>query len=176
MRELAHLAGISLGATAEAVQALADNGHLLAGDPERQLIAVPELAMKWIESFRTRLLPSLKTLTFTGAKISAVLDYVAHGPGTEMVAGEAAADTIRRAETVTLYTKWPPTALVRTLALTRSADAPNIFLRETFWHEDLFDTPFAPPLLTAAELIASGDPRLQEAAQVELRRAGLVLP
>ena len=173
MRELSHLSGISLGATAEAIQALADNGHLLAGDPERQLIAVPELVAKWIESFRTRLMPSLKTLTFTGAKVDEVVDHVVNGPGTEMVAGEAATDVIRRAETVTLYTKWPPTHLVRALKLTRSSDAPNIILREKFWHEDLFDTPFAPAVLTAAELIASGDPRQREAAQEQLRRVEL---
>lgn len=175
LRELAHLAGISLGATSEAVQGLVEDSHLLAGDAERHIIDRPRLAAKWIESFRTRLLPSLKTLGFSGPAVSDVLHYVMEGEGSEMVAGEAIARSIKRNETITVYSDWPPTPLVRAFGLKRDRDNPTILVREKFWHEDVFDevTPVAPELLTAAELIVSGDSRQQDAATAELKRVGL---
>ncbi|WP_296140062.1 type IV toxin-antitoxin system AbiEi family antitoxin [uncultured Tessaracoccus sp.] len=171
MRRLAELAGISLGATSRAITGLEADGHLTPGDPVRQLRHRSALAVKWLESFRARLLPSLRTTRFHGPTPDEVRAQLETLGLPAVIAGEAVSSRLAQPQTTTIYLPGSPAPLVRALGLRRNDAEPTVIVRDRFWAEGFLDGPIAPPLLTAAELLSSSDPRLHEAAFQELADA-----
>ena len=67
---------------------------------------------------------------------------------------------------VVVFDRPPWADVVRVGRLRTAAEATDMVLRERFWDESLLMVgPTAPPLLTAAELLCTVDPRLREAGE-----------
>lgn len=169
IRDLARLAGISVGSSQSAIAGLEDGGFIRSGDGPRRrhgLRRLPELMDRWIVSFANRLLPGLQTRYCTGP----APDYWLREVGSEgmeaTLAGESVAPGLQNPLTTTLYATPPWIELVKRGRLRPVPAGPNVILKERFWHEEALQlgTP-APPLLTCAELLGSTEDRLREVGQ-----------
>jgi len=162
LRQIAQVAGVSLGQAQETVELLMQYGYL--DEQRRFLRGVREhLIDQWTAAFPAGLGSSGKTSRFSGD----FADLVA-GDTVVYISGEAAVPSTLRPETLVLYSDEFPTKLIRARGWHRDDDTPNIFLRHQFWHPaDPADVGVrtAPWLLVYADLMASRDSRQREVAQ-----------
>ncbi|MEL4503351.1 type IV toxin-antitoxin system AbiEi family antitoxin [Luteococcus sp. H138] len=165
-RDLARAADISLGAVSTALKTLDYLGHLDGTPRDRHgLKRVDELVDRWLAGFQDRLLPTLRSRTATTPQRDALLSWHESHPSAATLAGEAVEPTIHNPESITLYAPQPWTSILQEGRL-RPTPNGDVILRKRFWDEEVLHLgPTAPPLLTCAELLASHDPRLQEAGR-----------
>jgi len=169
-RDIAAAAGVALGTVAGVMKDLAQQRYLLElADRGRILVKKEDLADKWIDAYISR---------FRGRRL--IGRYAAHrehfwrdsdlGPLTAKWGGEVAAQKLThylKPEIITIYTHVPVDGLVMNLKL-RKDDKGPIELREQFWDFD-FETEnkhTVPPLLVYADLMAVGDTRTLETAEM----------
>ena len=183
MRKIATAAGTSLGSVPRAIEALESGGFLLSRDrSERKLIRRGELAALWVEVFATKLRPRVRGSYFSPAT-SGWWEGVTAEEGLAF-SGEVGAwllDGYLRPSGALAYVTGDPLLVAARHRLRPDPAAGTVEIREQFWHfEWVPGRPTAPPLLVYADLIATAEPRLVEAAHHlreesdELRR--LLLP
>ncbi|MGM0386869.1 MAG: type IV toxin-antitoxin system AbiEi family antitoxin, partial [Actinomycetota bacterium] len=167
MREIAIAAGTSLGSVPRAMESLEAGGFLLRRDrSERKLIRREELAGLWAEVFATRLRPRLRGSYFTPATprwwegMTAEEGLVFSGE-----VGAWLLDGYLRPAGALAYVTGDPLREAARHRLRPDPAAGTVEIREQFWHFGWEPgPPAAPPLLVYADLIASAEPRLVEAA------------
>lgn len=178
-REIATLAGVAHGTVGHVIQDLEAMGFIVpatagGGRGGRQLVRIAALLEQWARVFARTLRPKLLVGRYRGRPLDELgavrwIDYGAL-PG-----GEFAADAVTaylHPGTLTLYLQddRPAPALLRELRLQPDPRG-NIELLKKFW---TFDTPqvtrpdLAPLPLVYADLLAGGDARCEETAQLLL--------
>ncbi|HEX6499387.1 MAG TPA: type IV toxin-antitoxin system AbiEi family antitoxin [Micromonosporaceae bacterium] len=181
-RTIAHASRVSLGSVHEVVAELFAQGWLEGDDNRRRWAARPELLDEWTQAYLRFLRP--KTLfgrfAATGPGVTPSTDLA---PYDAWWGGEDAGALLTgylRPQTHTIYADDLPRRFLVDHRL-RKADAGEVEVRRRFWR---FDAPLGdgprtvPPLLAYADLIAIGDARTLETAEM-IRRdhlAGLVQP
>lgn len=170
-RDLAHASGTALGSVSAVLRELSTQGYVSTlSNGRRRLHRAAQLFDRWVEAYRLRLHARLdagyyRTDTphwWTGAE-TALRDTDAQW------GGETAAwhldQTLRPARGV-VYAAKTPTGLLQTFRM-RKADpeSANLILRHRFWTMPAWqNSPAVPTPLIYADLAASDDPRLAEAA------------
>jgi len=164
-RELARVAGVSLGHANDALALFREAGFNPASSGQRA-----DLLYLWAAAFPSGLAQKLTLATYRGAADS--LEKV-QGEDAVFVSGEAAAGDLLRPATLTIYVEQldPRLPIVNRW---RSDGPPNIVVRRTFWTTPEsatydYDGPLTgvrntPWPLVYADLLASDDPRTRNAA------------
>lgn len=163
VREIARTAGVSIG-QAQATMDLLDQGGFLDG---RSWVSARErdrLIDQWTAAYPLGLGAAAAAQSFSG-------DFTdLHDAGIPVyVSGEAAVpEVLRRTESIVIYSAEVPVELIRRGRWRRDEESPNIFVRQQFWSPPEPEVPGrheAPWLLIYADLMASNDSRLREAAR-----------
>lgn len=168
LRDLAGVAGTSLGAAQAVVADLITRGYLYKDGHDRRLSRAGALADRWVSDFPNRLLPKLRTLALRGPEPSwwfgrrAELEASGTAVGGE-AAGELLGHPFRSVETLLYGT--PPWGAVRKLGRLGEKGPATVVLRERFWSADVSDGKTAPPLLVYADLLSTDEPRQLQLAQ-----------
>lgn len=160
VRDLARAADTSVGQAHNARRLLAEAGYQEGPRPA----GLPDLLDLWTAAYPTGLAARLTRATYSGA-----IDRVQAPSEQEViyVSGECAAPELLRPVSLTLYT---PTADPRLPVVNRwRSDGPaNIEIRHAFWRAPSGDQPGVQPApwpMVYADLAASDDPRVRQAAQ-----------
>jgi hypothetical protein len=169
-RNIAQTAGVALGTVSWIIKDMKDVVFLLdMGKERRKLINLVNLLKRWIEAYPEQLRPKQIRARFETEnqnwwqKIN-IKEYGA------LWGGEVAAAKLvqyLKPSNVTIYTDQSLGGLVFKNKL-RKADHGNIEVLKPFWNFDylLAGEGFVPPLLTFADLIATGDNRNIETAGI----------
>lgn len=170
-RDIAYASGTALGSVSTVLRELGTQGYVSTlPDGRRRLHRTAQLFDRWVEAYRLRLYARLdagyyQTDTphwWTGAE-NALRETDAQW------GGETAAwhlDPHLRPAHGVVYAAKTPTGLLQTFRM-RKADpeSANLILRHRFWHMPAWQkSPVVPTPLIYADLAASDDPRLAEAA------------
>jgi hypothetical protein len=165
-REIARASGVSLG-TVHWVLAELETAGYAATDP-RRLLRTRHLLDRWVEAYTFDLWPRLTIASFDAAD-----------PGWWKRAGEALRDsgaqwggetaahwinprlTPKRA---VIYAPDVPKELAMQYRFRKAEGDGSVEIRQRFWHLPADSSPTVPTPLVYGDLIASGDPRLAEAA------------
>lgn len=174
MRSIATASGVALGSVAGALDELAQRRHLTITARGRSLHRTRELVDLWADGYRTRLYDKLRLGRFDidsseWWRKSKTRVHAAGGQWGSETALWAMGANLRPARGV-VYLDTVSPELVAALRLRRDdrPDAP-VEMRRRFWTlPALAESANVPSLLTYADLLADGDPRLIEAA-AELR-------
>lgn len=168
VRDIAEVAGVSVGQVQTTLKDLDYQGYLMRGDS--QLEKASELFQLWVVSYPTGLMPSLRIDDFLGDPKTFDLRYEQ-----ALVSGEAAVPAGLNPASLLVYVENLDINMVIRNRWTRS-DRPNIFVRKRFWsHPSSIrplraspdvnpDVSFAPATLIYADLMASDDARQREVA------------
>lgn len=165
LRTVAAAAGVSLGAAHQVVDALEQTGHL---DDSRHLVRGADLLTGWIDAYAV----GLGARPDLGRYAAPAPDWwrEAHdldGHGVQ-IGGEAAVSVLDpwlSPRTVTLYADEVPAPVLAAHRLRRDEDG-EVHVRRRFWRVPPGEEPQAlvPVVLVYGDLMASGDPRQQDAA------------
>lgn len=176
IRELAYVAGVSVGQAQETLALLQEAGFIWGEGAAREINRGGELLDQWAAAYPTGLGGAKRTRGFAGA--TRLSDELPEGP--IVVSGEAAMSNEIRPQTLTIYTAHlaPRTVIANRW---RTDQEPNIFVRPLFWRDprrqELPMVSVAPSVLVYADLLASGDGRQIETAgglrQTDARLASL---
>lgn len=163
-RELSHLAGISLGMVSKGISFLKQEGFVRDANKQRRLMNEEMLLSQWVRDYRGVLRPKLN-----GIRLTAPTDWraVSLADG-EVWGGEVAAEQLTqylKPELLQLFTQTPLQQRIGQLKL-RPTNAGKLWLVPAFWGEHLPINTKAKALLAVAELLASGDSRNREAAEI----------
>lgn len=168
-REIAHIAGVSVGMVPTTLATLRRADFLDDGTERKRLINAGSLIDGWVAAYPTGLREKLGIAQYEGTLPSR--EKIDTTFPDAVVGGEFALSTIRNPQSLLLYTeRWNVRGAIE--QQWRKSDQPNVMIRRKFWcdasvHAESPSTT-APPLLVYADLLATGDPRLVEAAK-ELR-------
>lgn len=168
-REIASAAGVSLGTVHWIVKELETLGHVRPGPPARRLVRTRELLDRWAEAYAVNLAPQLALARFDSADPdwwrqaddALIAEQAEWG-------GETAAHHLNpelRPGRAVVYAPSVPKRLAIDYRFFRTDGPGTIEVRHRFWH--LPEQPASlttPTPLVYADLIASADPRLVEAA------------
>jgi hypothetical protein len=165
-REIATAAGVAHGTVGWVMAELPGLGHLANVGGRRRLINGERLLDRWTEAYARTLRPRLLLGRFRGDM--KVLLNPAHWPDGLLVGGEVAAARLTghlRPGTATFYGQViHPKALLK---LVLKADAGgNVDFRRRFWDFPGEPVRLTPTLLVYADLLAIGDARCLETAQL----------
>jgi hypothetical protein len=168
-REIARIAGISVGMVPTTLATLRRAGFLDDGREGKRIVNADSLIEAWVAAYPTGLREKLNLAEYEGELPSRATIHTAFPDG--VVGGEFAVSTIRNPEQLLLYTEhWDVRGAIK--LQWRKSIQPNVAIRSKFWRDPGSlggsHSACAPPLLVYADLLAAGDPRLVEAAQ-ELR-------
>lgn len=168
-RDIAAKSGTTIGTVNYTMADLRAKRHLLEDGAGRRLADIRTLGRLWVDNYRLRLLPKLKTTRYSGelAGIDGVDDLIAGG---EIAAMKACLLTTGN---VLLWNQG--TGVARTAARNRWHLDPNgnIEVRDAFWPVDKRRFADQPPwLLVYADLLATEDGRCLEVAE-EIRKRHL---
>jgi hypothetical protein len=174
-RTLAAAAGVALGAVPGVLKDLQAGGHLLTLAKRRRLNTTKRLLDEWALAYARRLRPRTLQATYTTPNLAAWVDWKLN-PVEVRWGGEPAAALLTnylRPGNLTLYTERLPPRLMVEQRLTRT-DRPGrdgiVEVRRPFWGASLLgDAPrpdIVPPVLVYADLLATGDGRCIETAQM----------
>lgn len=160
-REVAHVAGVSLGHANNTLMLLAEAGY---GRHDARA-GRADLLDLWAAAFPTGLAQRLTLATYRG-EIGSVKPVAADAA---FISGESAATGLLRPTSLTLYVD----DLDPRLPITnrwRTDEEPNIVVRRKFWHApgeapERGGVQIAPWPLVYADLLASDDPRVRGAAK-----------
>jgi hypothetical protein len=168
-REIAEASGASLGSVQGAVADLERDGFVLLRRGRRTLERTRELLDSWVAAFTLELYPRLLLGRFEATTANwwqsadAGLDREHAVWGGETAACVLGLDL--KPSRVLAYAPELPRSLILEHRLRKATDDGSVEFRRRFWE---FATPgsrLAPSPLVYADLIASGDPRLAEAAR-----------
>lgn len=170
-REIAAVAGVSLGAVSNTMAELRSSGMLGEVRGKRILTDRRRLVESWIGHYASTLSPSLEERRVEGPDPR----WWMTSDATDLVrrtrlqfGGESALEELDaglRAEETVLYGPPPWRDVVRELRMPASAQG-RVVLRERFWDPERLGSQLTvPPLLIVADAVASGDERQIEIAQ-----------
>lgn len=166
-REIAEDSGVSLGTVANTLAALERGGYIVdMGNRGRALANVEELARRWVMEYAERLRPKL----FMGRYSPTEPTWSAPGGTSHFLGGETAAALLTahlKPAMQTFYLKDELKDFAITNRLKKDPQG-SVECLKAFWR---FDYPWdhghmAPPLIIYADLLASGDPRNLETAEI----------
>lgn len=171
-RQVAEIAGVSLGLVSRTITYLAETGLLSPGKGWTKS-GRGQTAQAWLATYTSKLRPSLD-LAFLEGPAPTDIDI---SDGT--LSAGLAVPWLMNPATTTVYVKNTSASFIRINRL-RKGDHPNVLLRKLFWQTppaefsdaETFrggNPAVAPPLIVYADLISSDDPREQEMASVYLR-------
>lgn len=164
-RDIAELAGISLGMVAKGFDYLENKSLCRKGINGRRFTNLPELYSIWIQSYDSVLRTNLKKMTLMG-DLSWKEMSLLQG---ECWAGEVAGYELSRGylqpERIKIFTAYPFHERRKDFGLHPSSAGHYEFI-EAFWSNDFHMTLTGYALLTIAELIASQDDRNIETARI----------
>lgn len=169
-RNIALAADVALGTVGWVLTDLKQLGHLVeTGKKNRRLKGLKKLFQRWVEAYPDQLKPKLQLGTFTTNESEWWKNTDLREFNTYM-GGETAADYLTHyliPEIQTLYVREKPQALQATLKL-RKDPGGNIELLDTFWSIecDWTDNKIVHPILIYADLLATGDARNIETAEI----------
>lgn len=169
-REQAHVADIALGGVAWIMNDLREGGYLITPTPKtRRLINKQALVDLWVENYPARLREKLVLGRYTTTRDQwwqdiNIADYQAYW------GGEIAADRLThylKPQDTTLYADKVPARLLLENRLLKANNG-NVEIVKRFWNVDFPEKTqqVVPPLLIYADLIATGDARNIEVAQL----------
>lgn len=169
-REIAEIADVALGTVGWIINDLTQLGHIVdMGSRGRCLKNKRKLLERWIISYSEKLRPKLelgkyKALNPDWWQTCDLPAFQAYW------SGEVAADQLTHYLKPEIFTLYLPEKQAIKLILTnklRKDPAGNIELLKTFWAIDNeSDSPLVNPILIYADLMASGDPRNIETAEI----------
>jgi hypothetical protein len=173
-RTIAVAAGVALGAVPAAFADLQQLGYLLVADKRRRLNASKRLLDEWALAYARILRPKTLLGTYTARDFDTWQKWKLD-PAQARWGGEPAAQLLvqyLRPGVLTIYTdKLPPRLMVeqRLVKAGRMPQEHLVEVRRPFWGETLrtegrVDT--VPPALVYADLLATGDGRCIETAQM----------
>lgn len=166
-REIAVAAGVAHGTVGWVMAELPGLGYLAALGGRRRLINGERLLDRWTEAYARTLRPRLLLGRFRG-DLTRLQAHTAW-PEDVLVGGEVAAARITRhlrPGTATLYTPEKTDPRVALKLGLRDDDEGNVEFRRRFWDFPADDPLLTPTLLVYADLLAIGDARCLEAAQL----------
>lgn len=169
-REIATAAGVSRGAVGWVMGDLESSGYLVrARGKNRRLINKKDLMKRWVEMYPLRLRPSLLIGRYK-SKSSGWWRELEAISGGALWGGEVAAAKLTRhlrPEVVTIYAPKNLPELQARFGLRHDPNG-NVEILKKFWSfKDADATPdTVPPLLVYANLMASGDDRNVETAEI----------
>jgi hypothetical protein len=169
-RDIADAAGVALGTVAGVMKVLIQQQYLIElVDRGRILVKKKELADHWMDAYITKFRGRRLIGRYTAPRELFWRDADLY-PVKAMWGGEVAAQKLThylKPEIITIYTHKPVDNLVLNLKL-RKEDKGPIEVREQFWNFEIEadNRNTVPPLLAYADLIAVGDTRTLEAAEM----------
>jgi hypothetical protein len=172
-REIAAAAGVAHGTVGWVMAELPALGYLAELGGRRRLINGERLLDRWTEAYARTLRPRLLLGRFRG-DLRAIQARTGRWPEGLLVGGEIAAARLTRhlrPGTATLYTQAIDPRLLLELTLRADADG-NVEFRQRFWTFPSEEARLTPTLLVYADLLAIGDARCLETA--ELLRGRLI--
>jgi hypothetical protein len=168
-RDIARSSGTSLGTVQLVLKELGDGGYVDPGQSVRSLHRTRELFGRWVEAYAFDLHPRLTLARFdaadpswwTGADDALRAAHAQWG-------GETAAhflDRRLRPARAVVYAPEVPRRIALEYRMQKATGEGNVEIRERFWSlPDARTQATVPTPLVYADLIASGEPRLLEAA------------
>ncbi len=183
-REIATAANVALGALPGVLAGLQQAGHLHVMGNKRKLVATKRLLDEWALAYARRLRPKQLLRTLVTPAFGTWRQWDLQADGGVKWGGEPAAGLLTNylePGVLTLYAAKVPARLVveHRMTTARPNDAHNLVeIRTPFWGEGLVNKQRAdlvPEALVYADLLATGDARCIEAAQMiyEYHLAGL---
>ncbi len=165
-REIATAAGVAHGTVGWVMAELPGLGYVAKVGGRRRLVNGERLLDRWTEAYARTLRPRLLLGRYRGDL--GALQKATPWPGGVLIGGELAAARLTRhlrPGTATFYAQTvDPKAL---LELVLKADSGgNVDLRRRFWNFPAEETQLTPNLLVYADLLAIGDARCLETAQL----------
>ena len=169
-RELAKAANVALGTVDVVITELKELGFLTdLGKKSRQLVKIEQLLRRWVEAFPENLRPKLIQERFRADNRNwwKDIDPAAFGVlwGGEIAAAELT--NYLKPEIYTVYTDQFPRKLLYRFKFHKDP-AGNVEILAPFWafNWKLAEKGLVPPILIYADLMATGDARAIEAAEV----------
>lgn len=166
-REIARAAGVAHGTVGWVMAELPGLGYLATIGERRRLMNGERLLDQWTEAYARTLRPRLLLGRFRG-DIATLHARAGRWPEGVLVGGELAAARLTRhlrPGTATFYAQAIDPKVVVKLVLKADAEA-NVDFRRRFWEFRGEEAPLTPTLLVYADLLAIGDARCLEAAQL----------
>jgi len=172
-RAIAAAAGVALGALPAVLAELQEAGHLLVADKTRRLDGTKRLLDEWALAYARLLRPKTMAGAYTTPTFETWNDWRL-GPEARW-GGEPAANLLvrhLRPGVLTIYADKLPAKLMiekRLVPVERTALPPYLEVRKPFWGKTLridVDANTVPPVLVYADLLATGDGRCIETAQM----------
>ncbi|MFI5008106.1 MAG: type IV toxin-antitoxin system AbiEi family antitoxin [Solirubrobacterales bacterium] len=166
-REIAVAAGVAHGTVGWVMAELPGLGYLAQIGGRRRLINGERLLDQWAEAYARTLRPRLLLGRFRG-DMGALLARSVPWPEGLLLGGELAAARLTRhlrPGTATFYAEAIDTKVLLELVLGADAEG-NVEFRRRFWNFPGEATRLAPTLLVYADLLAIGDARCLETAQL----------
>lgn len=163
---------IALGNIKNIMDGLRDAGFIInINEREIALQNKRQLLQRWITAYQETLKPTLNIGNFRFANHDYWQGWKSLPINTTKTqwGGEAGADLLTdylNPQVLTLYTAEKKTELIPKLKLIPDANG-DIRIYEQFWYdEEPTGLPYVPPLLVYADLMATGDPRCMETAEI----------
>jgi hypothetical protein len=166
-REIAAAAEVAHGTVGWVMAELPDLGYLTDVGTRRRLINGERLLDRWTEAYARTLRPRLLLGRFRG-DIEVLYTRAAQWPKDLLVGGELAAARLTRhlrPGTATFYAQAIDPKVILKLVLKADAQG-NVDFRRRFWAFPGEEPPLTPTLLVYADLLAIGDARCLETAQL----------
>ena len=166
-REIAPAAGVAHGTVGWVMAELPGLGYLAKVGGRRRLINGERLLDRWAEAYARTLRPRLLLGRFRG-DVGALHTRTAQWPAGVMVGGELAAARLTRhlrPGRATFYTQAIDPRMILKLRLKADAEG-NVDFRRRFWNFPGEQLHLTPTLLVYADLLAIGDARCLETAQL----------
>lgn len=166
LREISEVSGVSLGQAQQTLKQLDIEGFYV-DRVNGEIVGRKRLFDLWVMNYGRYLSPSLELQSFRGE----IAEY-RKGPGVQL-GGESAVPHLMRPSTLIVYaSKFLPEMAMQNRW--RRSEKPNIFVRHKFWTEpsliregfELSSESVVPSTLIYADLIASGDARQREVAEL----------
>lgn len=173
-RRIAAAAGVALGAVPGVLKSLQAAGHLLTLGPQRHFRASKRLLDDWAQAYARRLRPKTLVATYETERFDLWRDWPLQPDDVRWGAEPAAAllTDYLRPGVLTLYTERLPPRLIAEQRL-RKADRigtqRHLEVRRPFWGAIQVEPPrpdVVHPVLVYADLLATGDGRCLETAQM----------
>jgi len=166
-REIAPAAGVAHGTVGWVMAELPGLGYLAEVGGRRRLINGERLLDRWTEAYARTLRQKLLLGRFRG-DMAALHARTAQWPGGLLIGGELAAARLTRhlrPGTATLYARAIDPRVLLKLVLKADADG-NVDFRRRFWDFPGEEAQLTPTVLVYADLLAIGDARCLETAQL----------
>jgi hypothetical protein len=165
-REVAAAAGVAHGTVGWVMAELPGLGYVAEIGGRRRLVNGERLLDRWTEAYARTLRPKLLLGRYRGDV--ARLQRTTEWPDGVLIGGELAAARLTRnlrPGSATLYAQAVDPRVLLKLVLKADIDG-NIDFRRRFWNLPADETQLTPPLLVYADLLAVGDARCIETAQL----------